>query len=122
MNEATDLIIEGVSIDYAVMESAQDVVMVEAPFDWDDLGSWGAISRLRGVNADGNTISARHVGIDTTGTIVRGGDDHLIVTVGLENCIVVHTPDATFVADKSKEESVRQVVKILEEKGWTEYL
>lgn len=114
--------IEGVSIDYAVMESAQDVVMVEAPFDWDDLGSWGAMSRLRGVDEDGNTIAARHVGVDTTGTIVHGVDDHLIVTVGLEDCIVVHTPDATFVADKNREESVRHVVKLLEEKGWIEYL
>ena len=114
--------IEGVSIDYAVMESAKNVVVVEAPFDWDDLGSWGAMSRLRGEDADGNTIAARHLGIETTGSVVRGDDDHLIVTVGMENCIVVHTPDATFVADKNKEESVRQVVKLLEEKGWQEFL
>lgn len=114
--------IEGRSIDYAVMEKAQDVVVVEAPFDWDDLGSWQAIARLRGTDGEGNTIVGKHIGIDTTGTIVRGDNDHLIVTVGLEDCIVVHTPDATFVANMSREESVREVVRILEEKGWQEHL
>ena len=114
--------IEGRSIDYAVMEKAQDVVVVEAPFDWDDLGSWQAIARLRGADDEGNTIVGKHIGIDTRGTIVRGDNDHLIVTVGLENCIVVHTPDATFVADKNREESIREVVKILEQKGWQEHL
>ena len=114
--------IEGRSIDYAVMERAQDVVVIEAPFDWDDLGSWQAMSRLRGTDDQGNTIVGKHIGLDTLGTIVRTTDEHLVVTVGLEDCIVVHTPDATFVANKNREESVRQVVKMLKEKGWTEHL
>jgi mannose-1-phosphate guanylyltransferase len=53
---------------------------------------------------------------------VRGGDEHLIVTLGLEDCIVVHTPDATLVARKQDEESVRQVVELLRQRGWQEYL
>ncbi len=114
--------IDGRSIDYAVMERAKDVVVVEAPFDWDDLGSWQAISRLRGTDAQGNTIVGKHIGLDTNGTIVRTSDDHLVVTVGMDDCIVVHTPDATFVANKHREESVRQIVKILEAKGWEEHL
>lgn len=114
--------IEGRSIDYAVMEKAHDVVVVEAPFDWDDLGSWQAIGRLRGTDDSGNTIVGKHIGIDTTGTIVRGDGEHLVVTVGLDDCIVVHTPDATFVANKNREESVREVVKILESRGWDEHL
>ena len=114
--------IEGRSIDYAVMEKAQDVIVVEAPFDWDDLGSWQAIARLLGTDDEGNTVVGKHIGIDTTNTIVRGDNDHLIVTVGLEDCVVVHTPDATFVAKKDREESIREVVKILEEKGWQDHL
>ena len=73
-------------------------------------------------DASGNTIAAKHLGVNTRGTIVRGGDDHLIVTLGLEDCIVVHTPDATLVARKADEESIRQIVKLLEERGWKEYL
>ena len=114
--------IKGVSIDYAVMEHATEVLVVEAPFEWDDLGSWQSLARLRGTDEQGNTIAAKHLGLDTTGTIVRGDGDHLIVTLGMEDCIIVHTPDATLVADKHDEESIRKVAEMLEERGWREYL
>ena len=114
--------IQGVSIDYAVMEHAQDVVVIEAPFAWDDVGNWSSMARLRGTDEAGNTIVAKHLGVDTTGTIVRSSDDHLIATVGLTDCIVVHTPDATLVANRHDEESIRKIVKLLEERGWDEYL
>ena len=65
---------------------------------------------------------AKHVGLNTTGTIIRSDDDHLIVTLGLHDCIIVRTPDATLIARKEDEESIRQVVKLLEERGWREYL
>jgi mannose-1-phosphate guanylyltransferase len=114
--------IKGVSIDFAVMEHAQDIVVIEAPYDWDDVGSWQALARLYGTDADGNTILGKHVGVRTKGTIVRGPDDHLVVTLGLKDCVIVHTPDATLVANKHDEEAIREVVKLLEEKGWREYL
>ncbi|MBL9091818.1 MAG: mannose-1-phosphate guanylyltransferase [Planctomycetaceae bacterium] len=111
-----------ISIDYAVMEHAKGVIVIEAPFDWDDVGSWQSIARLRGSDAAGNTIVGKHLGLDTTDTIVRTDDDHLVVTLGLKNCIVVHTPDATLVADKNDEESIRKLVKLLEERGWEGHL
>lgn len=114
--------IKGVSIDFAVMEHATDVLVIEAPFDWDDVGSWQALARLRESDAQSNTIAGRHLGLNTTGTIVRGGQDHLIVTVGLKDCIVVHTANATLVADKHHEEAIRKVVELLQQQGWEEYL
>lgn len=114
--------IEGKSIDYAVMERAEEVLVVEAPFDWDDVGSWRALARLKGVDEQGNTIDAKHLGLETSDTIVRGGREHLVVTVGLTDCIVVHTSDATLVAHKDHEESIRHVVDKLQERGWTGYL
>lgn len=114
--------IEGKSIDYAVMEHYDDVVVIEAPFDWDDVGNWRSLARLRGTDHDGNTLIGKHLGIDTRGTIVRSDDEHLIVTVGLQDCIVVHTPNATLVANKHDEESIRQVVEALKEKGWHDFL
>jgi mannose-1-phosphate guanylyltransferase len=104
------------------MEHATEVVVVEAPFDWDDVGSWQAIGRLQPTDEQGNTVLGKHLGIDTHGTIVRSSPDHLVVTLGLRDCIVVHTPDATLVANKHDEESIRQLVKIFEERGWKEYL
>lgn len=114
--------IRGKSIDFAVMEHYPNIVVVRAPFTWDDVGSWQAIARTAGVDDQGNTVQAKHVGIRTTGCIVRGEDSHLLVTLGLHDCVVVHTPDATLVAHKSEEEAIREVVKELEARGWKEYL
>ena len=114
--------IRGKSIDFAVMEHYQPVVVIEAPFTWDDVGSWQALARSQGTDADGNTAIGKHLAIRTTGSIVRTSGEHLVVTLGLNNTIVVHTPDATLVADKSQEEAIREVVKELEARGWRESL
>jgi mannose-1-phosphate guanylyltransferase len=111
-----------ISIDYAVMELATDVAVIEATFEWDDLGGWQSLARQEGTDADGNTIIGRHLGLNTRDSIVRSDEDHLIVTLGLKDCIVVHTPNATLVASKHDEEQIRQVVKQLEAQGWKEFL
>jgi len=112
----------GKSIDYAVMEHHSDVAVIEAPFRWDDVGSWQALARSLPSDEDGNTIIGRHLGIRSTGCIVRTDQQHLVATLGLRDTIVVHTPDATLVANKHDEEAVRQVVEMLVQRGWTEYL
>jgi mannose-1-phosphate guanylyltransferase len=114
--------IKPISIDYAVMEHAADVAVIEAPFEWDDLGGWQSLARLVGSDKNGNTIVGTHLGLSTSGTIVRTDGQHLIVTLGIKDCIIVHTPNATLVADKHSEEQIRQVVKKLEELGWNDYL
>jgi mannose-1-phosphate guanylyltransferase len=114
--------IRGVSIDYAVMEHAKEIVVIEAPFAWDDVGSWQSLARLRGTDEHGNTIIGKHLGVNTSGSIVRSSQEHLVVTLGLKDCLVVHTADATLVANKHDEEAIRQVVKLLEERNWQEYL
>ena len=114
--------IQGVSIDYAVMEHARDVAVIEATFSWDDVGSWQSIARLQGADPHGNTIEGRHLGVSTTGTIVRTTDEHLVVTLGVSDLIVVHTPDATLVARKDDEESIRQIVRLMEQRGWQKWM
>ena len=114
--------IKGTSIDYAVLEHAADVAVIEAPFGWDDLGGWSAVARQRAADAAGNTFIGRHLDLGSRGTIVQTGADHLVVTLGLEDMLVVHTPDATLVADRSREEEVKQVVAELERRGWSEFL
>ncbi len=114
--------IRGKSIDYAVMEHYDNVVVMEAPFDWDDVGSWQALARMHGTDQDGNTRIGRNLTLRTSNSIIRSEDDHLVVTVGLDNVIVVHTPDATLVANKDDEEAIRDVVKLLEQQGWSEHL
>jgi mannose-1-phosphate guanylyltransferase len=114
--------IKGTSIDYAVLEHAPDVAVIEAAFGWDDLGGWSAVARQRAADADGNTFIGRFLDLGSKGTIVQTGDDHLVVTLGLEDMLVVHTPDATLVADRAREEEVKQVVAELERRGWSEFL
>ena len=114
--------IEGTSIDYAVMESYPNVVVIEAPFSWDDVGSWQSLSRLNDADDSGNTVVGRHVGIDTKGSIVFSSPEHTIVTIGVEDLIVVQTEDATLVAPKSAEERVREAVARLKELGRTDVL
>jgi mannose-1-phosphate guanylyltransferase len=122
--------IDGKSIDYAVMEPATgagqpfEVVVVEAPFDWDDVGSWRSLERLREPDADGNLIdAARCVSLGASGTIVRTSDpDHIVALMGVKDLIVVVTPEATLVAHKENEESIREVIAELKARGWEEYL
>jgi len=111
-----------ISIDYAVMEHARNVLVIEAAFSWDDVGSWQAIARLQGTDEQGNTSTGRHLSAHSTGNIVRSSEGHLVVTLGVRDLIIVHTPDATLVANKNDEESIRQLVDMIRERGWREHL
>jgi mannose-1-phosphate guanylyltransferase len=113
---------ESVSIDVAVLERESDCTVIEAPFAWDDVGSWLAMARLHGADDNGNTILGLHRGINTRGCIIRTGDDHLVATIGIENCIIVHTPDATLVARKDDENSIRKLIELLQEQGDDRFL
>ena len=114
--------IKGKSIDFAVMERHSKVAVIEAPFHWDDVGSWQAMSRLLKPDEAGNAVEGPFLGIDSKNMIVRSEPDHLVVTIGMNETIVVHTKDATLVAPKHEEERVRDVVKQLQELGLREYL
>lgn len=114
--------IVGKSIDYAVMERHDNVAVVEAPFRWDDVGSWQAIARLSPPDQDGNTVRGTHVGIDTKNSIVYGDANHAIITIDIEDLVVVHTSNATLVAPKRSEERVREAVRELEARGLDAFL
>lgn len=114
--------INGKSIDYAVMERYDNVCVMEAPFDWDDVGNWTAVPRLSGIDDARNSTTGNQLCIDTSDSVVRSTDDHLVVTLGMKNCIVIHTPDATLVADKTDEAAIKKVVAELERLGLDQYL
>jgi mannose-1-phosphate guanylyltransferase len=109
---------ERISIDYGVMEEADNAVMVESGFEWDDVGSWAAVASRRGT--DDRT---RHVALDAPGTFALSSDpDHVIATIGLRDMIVVHTPDATLICPKDRAEDVKKMVDELKRKGLEQYL
>lgn len=114
--------IEGTSIDYAVMERYDNVCVIEAPFTWNDLGNWTALPAVRGTDSQGNSVDAKHLNFGSKDCIVYSDDEHLIVTIGLQDCIVVHTDDATLVANRQDEGAIRQIVDELKQRKWNEYL
>lgn len=111
-----------ISIDYAVLEKAQNVFVLPAPYAWDDIGSWQALARLLPQDRDGNTVDGLHSGIETDGCIIRTTEDHLVTTIGVKDLIIVHTPTATLVADKRDEGAIKKLIVELERRGLTRYL
>ena len=112
-----------ISIDCAVLERASKQVRVlEAPFEWDDVGSWQALPRLFPADQQGNTTNGLCCVVDTTDCILRTREDHLIATIGVNDLIIVHTPTATLVADKQDENALKKLIAAIEAQGLTPYL
>jgi mannose-1-phosphate guanylyltransferase len=111
-----------VSIDYAVMEHAPEVLVVQAPYRWDDVGSWLALERMNPQDADGNTVLATHCGIKTNNCVIVGEPDRVLATVGVENLLIVQDGNATLVADRREEGTVKQLVELLKKQGLGQYL
>lgn len=104
-----------ISIDYAVMERADNVHVVPAKFAWSDVGSWPAVSNAHTPDASGNTLPADAVAIDTTGTHVQVSSHgpKVVATLGVHDLVIVDTPDALLVAHKNSAQEVKKVVDIL---------
>lgn len=111
-----------ISIDYGVLEQAPHAVVLPATFEWDDVGSWLSLVRLLGTDAEGNTISAVHRGLETRDCVIRSEEKHLIATIGVEGLVIVHTPEATLVARKEDETGLRRLIELLKERGDVQYL
>jgi mannose-1-phosphate guanylyltransferase len=111
-----------ISIDYAVMEHATDVLVVQAPYHWDDVGSWRALERMHPQDADRNTVLATHCGLRTRDCTIVGDAGRLIATVGVDNLLIVQDGDATLVADRRDEGAVKQLVELLKSRGLEAYL
>lgn len=102
-----------ISVDYAILERARNVVVIPADLGWDDLGDWNALERL--LKGDGSNVAVgRHVGLDTDGAILytTSGED-LIATIGLEDVVVVRAGDVTLVVRKDRTQDIKKVVSQL---------
>jgi mannose-1-phosphate guanylyltransferase len=114
--------LDKISIDYAVMEHAPEVLVVQAPFRWDDVGSWLALERMHAQDAEGNTVLATHAGLHTRDCVIVADKGHLITTIGVDNLLIVQDGDATLVADRREEAAVKQLVELLKKQGLEKYL
>ncbi|SDN71235.1 mannose-1-phosphate guanylyltransferase / mannose-6-phosphate isomerase [Desulfonauticus submarinus] len=104
-----------ISIDYGIMEGAQNVAVVPASFGWDDLGSWEAIYRLGDKDEQGCVIRGDVLALECENSLLFSYGSKL-AAVGLKDLIVVQTRDATLVIPKSQVQKVKDVVKALKQK------
>ncbi|MDX2232560.1 MAG: mannose-1-phosphate guanylyltransferase [Leptolyngbyaceae cyanobacterium bins.349] len=99
------------SIDYALMEKTQQAYVLPVAFGWDDLGDWNAIERLL-KGEDPNVELARHIGLDTQGALFYATDqDDLIVTIGLEDTVIVRDGKVTLIVKKDRTQEIKHVLK-----------
>lgn len=98
-----------ISIDYAVMEKSRQVAVVPGTFGWNDIGSWDAVRSLSPADADNNRSTGDTVFVDSHDVYVHS-EDRLVATVGLNNLLIVDTPDALLVAAADKAQQVKEVV------------
>jgi mannose-1-phosphate guanylyltransferase len=113
---------KSISIDYAVLERSPDACVLEAPFTWDDVGSWQALARWRPQDEQGNTADGPFCGVATEDCIIRTTPEHLVATFGVKDLVIVHTPTATLVADRNDENALRRLTEELGKKGFVDYL
>lgn len=110
-----------ISIDYAIMEKADNVLTIPSDFGWSDLGTWASLHAETPRDAHQNVIKGQQVmALDTKNCLVRVPDDKLVVLKDLEDYIVVDEGDVLLVFPKSKEQEIKRITaKIREEKGDT---
>ena len=112
-----------ISIDYAVLEKAGaegKVLTVEADFGWSDVGSWAAVHRMMHKDAQGNAGNGRWLQLGAKNCLIHS-PDRLVVLLGIDNAVVVDTPDALLVGDLSRSQEVRELVEELQRKGLGRY-
>ena len=111
-----------ISIDHGVLERARRVVVVRARFAWSDVGSWAALGALWGGRADGgNAVRGRALAVDSRGCVVDS-PRRLVALLGVEDLVVIDTPDAILVCRKDRAQDVRLVVEELRRRGLERYL
>lgn len=114
-------IIRGISIDYGVMEKAQRVYVVKGDFGWNDLGSWDEVNRISPKDEQGNYLHGKVIAVHSKNTYVHTSDK-LIAAVGVEDLIIINTPDAILVCKKGASQDVKEIVDHLKRKQMNEYL
>lgn len=113
-----------ISIDYGVMERAENVYTVPASFPWDDVGSWDSLDRMQPNDDRGNVRQGSTLTLDSQNSVVVNAHDgdHVVTTVGVDNLVVVVTNDATMICPKHKAQDVKNIVKALREQGRSDVL
>jgi mannose-1-phosphate guanylyltransferase len=114
--------LESISIDYGVLEHADNMLVLPADIGWSDIGGWAALDALISKKTKDNNVTwSKHISIDTKNCIIYS-PKKLAATIGIENIIIVETDDVILVAAKDRSQDVKMIVDKLRESGLEEYL
>jgi mannose-1-phosphate guanylyltransferase len=112
-----------ISIDYGIMEKLDDILVVPGAFDWNDIGNWATVCDITPKDTDGNVVQAhRHIGIDTTDSLIVGTGGRVVATIGVNDLIIIDTEDAILICRKDRAQDVKKIVDKLKERDLHEYL
>jgi len=114
---------ECISIDIAVLERADNVVVIQADLAWDDVGSWLALQRLSHKDSHSNVVRGNAVSLETFDTTIYNDSDDLVCAFGVSDLVVVRTGRSVMVAHKSRIDEMKQLMEeIKSDPSWEEYL
>ena len=113
--------LEKISVDYAIMEKADNIQMIKGVFEWDDVGSWPAIENHLQANNDKNVVIGDCLSMDSSDNIVVS-EDGLTALIGVQNLIVIKVNGVTMVCDKSRAQEIKKMVTMVKEHGGFEHL
>jgi mannose-1-phosphate guanylyltransferase len=103
------------TIDYGVMEGAEDVVVIPVDIGWSDVGNWSSMRDVLPADGENNVVVGDHLGIDTKNSLIFNHGGCLVATIGLDDVIVVNTESAVLVCPREREQDVREMVRLLRE-------
>ncbi len=107
------------SVDFGIMEKAENIYTIPGSFGWDDVGSWLAVERINKTDSAKNYIEGNVISVGSEHTTICGGK-RLIAAVGLEDIIIVDTDDAVLVCSKNSTQDVKKVIAQLKDQGRTD--
>jgi mannose-1-phosphate guanylyltransferase len=113
--------IQNISFDNGVLEKSKCIYAIKGLFDWDDIGSIDALFKPFNSDAMGNSIKGKHLGIDTSNSVIIGGDT-LITTIGIDSMIIALTKEAIIVCPRNKAQDVKALVELLKQNGYEDLL
>src|SRR5438874_8298647 len=99
-----------ISFDYAIMEKADRVLVVEASFDWDDVGSWQAVARYFKNDEHGNAANTALIALDSSDNVIFNDGETTVALLGVHNLIVVRTADAILICHRHQAEKIKNLV------------
>lgn len=104
-----------ISFDYGVLEQSERIALVPASFDWDDIGTWNALERVCNRDQNNNVIRGRHIGFDTRGCIIYNKEEEVIVSLGVQDLVIVKAQGKVFVSHKNRVSSLKEIIPMIEE-------